>query len=342
MKSCKRYCYVFVFMVTLILFSKNALAEEKSFVCTKMEFEEPIGDYASMGVHNIYIDSKNRLQYFHFGERNQGNKYLYTLIDSKNNENGKLINKKIVSVKKTPQIVKYTDDNKIIMVFRNYGSKKMFQVNILDKKSKKTAAFKYTFNKSVKWFYMADVYVVNNKIYYAYVLTKKHTAEHILYLECRNLKNNKLISKNIICKTKSNEEALDSVKILDGKLYIMNKENIISFSLKGKSKKIYYLPDNGMYIEASSDAELISKEFSKQGNYIYYCNKKGIYRCNCKNNTGFELYYDATGDKFFSANYGFNDMTVDNNGDVYLALVSKAWEDIGYTTDIVRYSRLLE
>lgn len=341
MKRCKKYCNFFLVFFIFIFFSKNVSADEKPFTCTEINFESTDTDVSSMGVHRIQVDNKNRLRYYYCDEIEKGDKYYFKLVQSITDKKGKITKSKIAKAQKTPHLVKCTDDEKIVMVFRNYGKKKTFHVNVIDKKGKKLADFEYAVKKSADYFRVEDVYIDGNKIYYAYTLEKEHNSnvDSVLYVECRNVKNNKLIHKNIIYK--GNDLSTNSVKFIEGKLYVMNTDSITGYSLHGKKGKTYILPDSGRYTKDESDpfAILVSKEFSKRGDYIYYCNMKGIYRCSYKNNTEFEMCYDAADDEFFSVNYGFTDMAIDKNDDVYIALTSKDYEEIGCTTDIVKYSR---
>ncbi|GEM_PF-5275808 len=169
-----------------------------------------------------------------------------------------------------------------------------------------------------------DTWEKHNNLYYIY----RKTSCDYNKLFIRTVNKKSLKGKTHTIKDKSfkrmkrhisSVKGEEEFKYHNGKIYALTKDSIKIYSVKGKKTGEYKLPDGGIsfYDEKTDDPDngvLVYYDFSINGDYIYYVNTSGIYRCNIKKDNGFELYYNASNDKNFNKTKGISDICfIDEN-----------------------------
>lgn len=100
--------------------------------------------------------------------------------------------------------------------------------------------------------------------------------------------------------------------------------------IEGKKHLSYKLPAR------PDDIFYYNEDISIFGNYIYFSNDNGIYRCSTKNKKGFELYYDAKEDANFGQCRVFG-ICAAGKDKFYVMFIEKDNIELNMPTKLVEY-----
>lgn len=193
-----------------------------------------------------------------------------------------------------------------------------------------------------EWADVSNVYEKGKYIYYLYSKVDTDMWKKDIYLNRVNKKTGKLMYSKRIYKDVEHTKICD-IKFINGKVYLLQEDKIVSHSLKGKKLCEYSLPEGKTFFSDTFNGysivpRLTFKKYDVYGDYIYFCNANGVYRCSITDNDGFSLFYDASTDEYFSDKYGLVDMKVTNDNMFYLLLMDEAFVDAGIPTKQVKYT----
>ena len=281
----------FVFAGTLNT-AKAAEYETKTFSYIFSCFE----DYYSEGSNIIVLQTDDDC--YDFKNKKPYNKIIMDTIA----EDGTKSRKEFVCKNKKTYAFKLENGTLYTTVSR--GSNKII-IQARNKKGKVKQSYTITLNKKtsrkIKYISIRDFVIKGNKMYYVLNVTNKKDKTYT-YLKAYSLKKKKEISSKKLKNTNGR------YKFNDGKLYYYNFETTIeAYSLTGKKTASYKLPDGETTIIGhvigpgnGPEYEYSFKAVDYNGNYIYYLNRNGVYRCDTKGNGTFELIYDGSNDVVFN------------------------------------------
>ncbi|MCI8307333.1 MAG: hypothetical protein HFH14_04715 [Lachnospiraceae bacterium] len=242
--------------------------------------------------------------------------------------------------------VRPLDDNDNLIIMTNiYEKKNKVYIKEYDKKG--NIIFKYTDDKNLNNAFSLHGWDDGDNIYYTYVIMSRDENSYVVHTRSINKKNKKVKDMRSF---KLNVKDIDfhtdaRIRIEKGKIYVLCKEKINVYSLNGKLLKTCGLPggEREIRIDIVDGEEVIYlkfNHFSVCGNYVYYCNRNGIYRWNVKGSGGFKLYYNAEGDEYFGTEYGAVDICVKDKNTIYIMFEDiKDYNEFDGPSKIVRYSR---
>ena len=187
----------------------------------------------------------------------------------------------------------------------------------------------------------------DKSIYYTHIKLSDDENSYVFNTRCINKKSKKVKDMRSfkLDAAKSVLSRENYLKIEKGKIYVLCEKKINVYSLNGNLLYTCKLPDGERTIRIDYDysPEIVNyltfNDFSVCGDYVYYCNRNGIYRWNMKGRGGFTLYYNAEGDEYFGSEYGAADICVKDENTIYLMLENIDDDDIAVPTKIVKYSR---
>lgn len=244
------------------------------------------------------------------------------IIDTISSEDETASRKEFVCKNKKTHAVKLENNN--VYTYVEHGNNKMV-IQIRNQKGKVKESYPIKINKKdsrkINNMYIEDITIKGSKMYYVLNVTTKKDREYN-YLQCYNLKKKKVISGK---KLKNNGK----YEFNSNKLYFYNYGNTIEkYALNGKRTSSYKLPEGettvmGHLLHLNGlEYEYSFKAVDYNGNYIYYCNRNGVYRCNTKGDGVFELIYNGSNDEVFNPAYGQEKMLeyfeVLENGNFYV------------------------
>lgn len=278
------------------------------------------------------------------GKKKFSDKYWYTVDKYTAGKNGKVKCSTIICENDIMYAKKFQNQNNETTMAYIKGKKVI--IDTYNSKAERIFHFVDKVKKS-KNEYIGTTCVYENAkyIYYLYTKSDINTIQRSCYINCISKKTGKLLSSKKIYNTGGIGAFNDTiVKIVDGKVYMIQEKKIVSYSLKGKRISEYGIPEEttnstDMANGDSIASRLTFKKYDVYGDYIYFCNANGVYRCSITGNGGFLLFYDASTDENFSEKYGLVDMKVTNDNMFYLLLIDESSVDEGIPTKLVKYTK---
>lgn len=329
------------------IFGGSASAKERKFKRQDTKFTY-VGEFMA-DVFPMYCAKNGKVKYMRYDIKYKAETYADFNIDA---IEGKKI-KKISSFKERNiengdifYDARALDDNVNLTIrMGRFGKKEKAVIKEYDKKGKNI--FTYKDDKNLINAFRLRGWDDGRNIYYTYMEMSRNESSCVFHTRCINKKSKKVKDMRSFKLNAMEVERTNSnnLKIEKGKLYVLCKEKINVYSLNGKLLKTCRLPEGERTIHIQEDYDpeigtyLTFNYFSVCGDYLYYCNRNGIYRWNMKGKDGFKLYYNAEGDEYFGPGYGAEDICVKDENTIYI-MISKLVE--GHHDElqkIVKYSR---
>lgn len=295
-------------------------AKAKNFECSETgmnpcEYNMPMSLDNSGNVNNYQVEDTNDKQ----GKYCMGiTNYSYTGNKAKKTLNIACYDEWVYCVKKLE------NSNRTVVASRAKGKRKI-RFAVYDKKGKKTAEIIDTLSKkdgepsTIK-----EIYMKGGSLYYVY--TKIYGKQP--HIRCINLKSGK-VTDDILLKTGKGTYVW-KMKIYKNRIYVLTYDSVYVYSIDGKKQLSYKLP-------ARPDIFNNNEDISIFGNYIYFSNDNGIYRCSTKNKKGFELYYDAKDDANFGQCRVFG-ICAAGKDKFYVMFIEKYNIELNMPTKLVEYT----
>lgn len=235
------------------------------------------------------------------------------------------------------------NDINLTIMERSYGRKQNVVIRKYDKKGKKIFTYIDDNEKRSIGPFLKG-WDDGKSIYYTHIKLRYDENLYVFNTRCINKKSKKAKDMNSfkVDMQDIDEVVLRNFKIEKKKIFVLCNEKINVYSLNGKLLNTFKLPEGErtirVYIDPPDVGDYLTfNHFSVYGDYIYYCNRNGIYRLNMKEKGGFKLYYNAEGDEYFGSEYGAEDICVKDENTIYMMIRDVTAYD---PTKIVRYSRI--
>lgn len=334
----KKILLVIVLFVCTCLFVNNSEAKEKKFKRQDMGYTY---SEKRFDVSPMYVTGDGRIQYI-----------WYRYKTDKNDNSFAEINRDLIEGKGIKTISSIKDPN--ARYYGIFSEVRMLNDKILtsEKKNSKVVIKEYNENgKKIFTFKDKNEYSWlrgwdnGRNIYYTYG-SIDHEEDYVYNIRCIKKKNKKagdVGSFKLTVQDLKRQLGRDEIKIEKEKIYVLCNEKINIYSLKGKMLNTCKLPGGDRDIIMNEGTEeqysLTFNHFSVYGDYVYYCNRTGIYRWKTTGKRGFKLYYDANGDEYFGSGYGAADICVSDKDTIYIMLTCSVGGNIGELSKIVRYTR---
>lgn len=258
-------------------------AAAKSF--THSEIQMPLNEYNmpmsaedAGGVCNYQIKETDGK---HGKNHMKIRKYSYTNNKANNTQN-------IACSDDWVNYVRSSEKDKQTLVASAAKGKGKLRYTVYNRKGKKVSEVIDKFTKKEKYrnnMRMQDLLVKGNKLYSAYIKNNEYA-----HIRCINMKTGKVKYDTVL---KTPDAFMYEMKIYGNRIYLQTKDEVNVYSLTGKKQSTYKLPEGGNTSNSSFD------DISVSGDYIYFINSNGVYRCNINADQGFEVYYDAKDDAYF-------------------------------------------
>lgn len=320
-----------LFIAGMSLAGNGPVVEAKSFESsetqmTSCEYNIPMSLDKTKNVYNYHVEDTTD---------KQGNdcmlitKYSYKDNKAKKTWNMACYDEWIHFVKK-PE-----NSNRTVVASKAKGKGKI-RFAAYNKNGKKKSEIIDTFTKKDGYLYnmaIEDIMVKGNSLYYAYI--RDGESAHI---RCINIRTGKL-TDDILLKV-SNGTNVQKLKIYNNRIYVLTEDAVHVYSFAGKKQRSYKLPE-GMNHYSTSGNEVFYNNYddiSVSGNYIYFINNNGVYRCSIKNKKGFIKFYDAKDDFNFEQGKVF-DICVAGKDKFYVMFVERDNIDLNMPTKLVEYAR---
>lgn len=306
----KRALLLVMLMLICVSFVSVNNADAKTYKFKKNEINSHI---RLSEFSELYVNEKGRIQYIDYTthKKNTLDDCWYTKMNCYmlNGKSEKRINSFKVPMNSATEIYNCVRivDEKVITLMEKDGT---IYVDEYDDKGKKVFSFKtkeFT-KKNYSYELKNIIWDDGNNIYYIYEYEVNNDYKYKL---CKvNKKTKKVERRNL------NANSYD-IRFENGYIYELCEKEINIFSLKGKKLSTIMLPEGETYYEINVGTDdyvkLSVHEIGVYGDYLFYCNKNGVYRCNINNlkkNSKFKLYYDAKGDEYFEQDYEIDELCI--------------------------------
>ncbi len=330
--------FILIF-VCVCIFGNGASAKERKF--KKQDTKYIYNENKVQCVYKMYVSNTGKVQYI-WAER-PTMKHWYTKFHRESIEGKKI--KAIGSFKDNS--IWHFDDVKVSgdksLTIRVKGKKERAVIREYDKKGKKIFTYIDDNEKRSIGPFLKG-WDDGKSIYYTHIKLRYDENLYVFNTRCINKKSKKAKDMNSfkVDMQDIDEVVLRNFKIEKKKIFVLCNEKINVYSLNGKLLNTFKLPEGErtirVYIDPPDVGDYLTfNHFSVYGDYIYYCNRNGIYRLNMKEKGGFKLYYNAEGDEYFGSEYGAEDICVKDENTIYMMIRDVTAYD---PTKIVRYSRI--
>lgn len=317
-----------LFMSGMSLLGAGSAAKAKNFESSETqmapcEYNIPMSLEKSDNVYNYHVEETTDKQGKYYMNIT---KYFYKGSKAKKIQNIACYDEWVNCVKKIER------SNQTVVAGEAKGKGKI-RFAMYNKKGKKISSIIDTFTKKDGYtnnMEIEDILVKGSRLYYLYIKDSKQA-----HLRCVNVKSGELID-DFMLKTKN---SVEEMKLYNNRIYVLTEDAVNVYSFKGKKQSSYKLPKGTNYYSKSGEYVFYNNydDISVSGNYIYFVNENGVYRCSIKNKQGFKLYYDAKDDFNFGQCRVF-DICVAGKDKFYIMFVEKDNIDLNMPTKLVEYA----
>ena len=339
--KCKICSALLLMLMFVSVFPINVNAKEKHFEKQEIKGVSVIDETSLMRV-----DAKGNVGFVQYSSSCKANNLILKKKQIKGNKI-RSAGKVSASTKEEDMFDCVKSLDKCIITVENCG--KFAVINEYDNEGKRIFAYKDKVYKVNRCYYtFGDIWDDGENIYYVYWSRYfDNNRESGATLRCINKKNKKAKTINAF-KTKNNVCIDNTITIDDGYIYELCESNVYVYSFNGKKVCRINLPSGkqSLYEEGIDSEEykyLINHSLSVCGDYIYYCNKNGVYACNMKKAKKFHIFYDGSKDQYFGHDYGVKEICVKDKNTFYIRFTDKSvYEPCGEINKsiLVKYSNV--
>ena len=338
MKTRTIICIMILILSGIFLSPNNVDAKTYKFKNTVIDSKK----YLTL-VSTLAVNKNGEVQYIDYSsvKKNYNRMIFYTI--------NKNLAKKTGSFKVKIKNYRFVNYTRIIdgktLTFDEVDSGVIY-IREYDVKGKCVNEFKtQEFPKRSKYFlYLTEnIWDDGDNIYYLYQKHKKTGIYTPRYILCRvNKKTKKIYRKTI--------DVIGHHCIFDnGYIYELCEKEINIYSLKGKKLSTVNLPEGETDYKVNEGTQdyknLSTHVLGVRGNFLYYCNKNGVYRCNIRNldkTNKFKLIYEAGNDEFFGNDYKMEEICIKDKDTFFVKVVHTSDLDACADPDdtkFVKYTR---